>query len=179
MVIGNNGIGSCQTLSRRCPKSVRRRLTASESLWQPLGYLWDTSDSFRQLPTASDNLWTTDDNLWQPLDTLWTASGIWTASENHKFLKFYWKRILFYVSLQRNFDTWWDTCGILLGYFWIAFHWQGNSSWAKLGYLWDTSGIPVTASDSFRQLPKASDRIPLATSDSLWTTPGQPRSINF
>ena len=70
--------------------------------------------------------------------------------------------MIFYLSLQRNWDTWWDTFGIPripLGYRWIEFHWKGRSSWAKLGYLWDTSGIPLAASDSLWHLPKASNNI--------------------
>ena len=73
MVIGDNGVGSCQTLSRHCPESVRRRMTSSGSLWQPLGYLWDTSDSVRQLLTTVGQPMATSDSLWapsgQPLDS--------------------------------------------------------------------------------------------------------------
>ena len=90
------------------------------------------------------------------------CQGCWTAFDNHQFLKFYWKSILFDVSLQWNWDTWRDTSGIPripLGYFWIEFHWKGRSSWAKLGYLWDTSGILLAASDSFWHLPTASNSI--------------------
>ena len=58
MVIGDNGVGSCQTLSRRCPESVRRRLTltASDSFRQPL-------TTFGQPMTTSDSLWTPSGQL--------------------------------------------------------------------------------------------------------------------
>ena len=73
MVIGDNGVGSCQTLSRRCPESVRRRLTASDNLWDTFGTLLTASDSFRQLLTTFGQPMTTSDSLCtpsgQPLDS--------------------------------------------------------------------------------------------------------------
>ena len=66
MVIGNNGIGSCQTLSRRCPESVRRRLTASDNLLATFGILLTASDSLRQLLATFGQPMTTSDSLWAP-----------------------------------------------------------------------------------------------------------------
>ena len=171
--------------SRRCPEGVQRLSEVVIGCPKVVRGCRRLSEAVWDIPKVSQRLSEAVRSCQTPPNTLWTASGQrLTASDSvvsydHQFLKFNWTNILFDASLQRNWDTWWDTSGIPLGYFWIAFHWQGSSSWAKLGYLWDTSGIPVTASDSFRQLPKASDSIPLATSDSLWTTPGQPKSINF
>ena len=66
MVTGNNGLGSCQTLSRRGPKSVRRRLTASDNLWDTFEILLTASDHLRQLLTTFGQPMTTSDSLWTP-----------------------------------------------------------------------------------------------------------------
>ena len=63
------------------------------------------------------------------------SRGLWLGTPNsiifytNQFLQFHRKAIFFKNALERNWDTYWDASGILLGYLWDA-------SGISLGYFW-------------------------------------------
>ena len=76
MVIGHNGFGSCQTLSRCVQKvfgGVWQLLTASDNLWDTFGILLTASDSLRQPRTTFGQPMTTSGH---PLDSFWILDSV-------------------------------------------------------------------------------------------------------